>query len=1045
MKRILITLCLFTLGSAMASAAVVLSGIVTYQNTGKRMEAIQVSARGASPVITRMVSNKEGRFDLRFEYLSVGMEVKLNIESTIYEVVNEERELTVVLAADATYLVRIVVCNRGERERNKLYYYNISLEPYNKKLATKSLEIDALNLKLQTAVSDKQALQDTLNAKNRELDLLKSAFEDIKTKAWDYADEFSKMDTTLVNASYKKAFKCFLDGKIDEARAILGGSEKDKSYREISELDREIMEGKDVTAKAEEALEKKKEKIRRAESEKKESVELQIKSDLFEARLALLSADYAKNETILKRALTIAPQNFELIKRLVEQYISQYRYAEAISVCENYVKNTTNPIDEANAIFLTSKLLRLDKQYDKSIQYQAQAAEAFRKIAQGNSAVYIRLAETLMDMGTCYCLYQIDEQAAIAKAEEGLAIYREQALASPEEFNFLLIDALLEVAEFMERREEYKSAEQYFMEGFNLLENLTKRDHSVQIQEKYAELLGKKGEFFENAQQRKGGKGREIKIAKQSYEDAVRLYTQLALSDTTGVYTVKQAAALISLGHYYQIYETCTEYLSETESPELLEFITPLVGNRTSGGYNNWWDDILYYSDLYETAIKILTEAVKDHPLISNKEIFAAAYSSIAGYYFEALEIYDNMDNQYDMPENNICGFNGQCEKVVNYIKKSIALYSEIAPQNPLAYEPEIAMLYASLGECLTGTACFDTTAGLYFQRAVQISEDCEKRDSATLEHYEKTATYLTQLGNFYVFTGEKARADKLFEKALLRRKRLVRSSPDLTFEFNKISNLIFNLADYFAESDAPNRLETELKYLLSIYEKVEKNRQSLPEFFKSAVAGITTKLGIYYKEKGDLELATQYFQTALKQMDTVAPKIEKRTNFYTQTLFANAYINEQLGLIYSKKIDKKRALDCFEEAMKGFVRAKKLNGKLIADLNLPILISVESMVFEYYVIDELTIWPHIHYCCDEDFINLEIQYISDQIAVLNGQVIDFTSRARLTKILDCEYQHPLDSSELHRSARYQWDLLKTQKKQAFLKKVYEYYPKLNK
>ena len=111
------------------AAQAVLEGIVTYQNTGEVQQAIQVTARGSSPVVTKASSNTEGRFKLEFPDKQPGDAVVLDISNRTYDLVNHARELQVIIPkATEEKQVRLVVCKKGARDQNAVKYYKISTQ-----------------------------------------------------------------------------------------------------------------------------------------------------------------------------------------------------------------------------------------------------------------------------------------------------------------------------------------------------------------------------------------------------------------------------------------------------------------------------------------------------------------------------------------------------------------------------------------------------------------------------------------------------------------------------------------------------------------------------------------------------------------------------------------------------------------------------------------------------------------------------------------------------------------------------------------------------
>ena len=124
-----VLLCFFCTVQLQAEA--ILKGVVTYQNTGERMGFVEISAVGASPVVTKKKGKHEGTFQLYFPNVNNKTRVVLNVKGKNLEVVNRE-VLAQQLSAGETDSIRIVVCKIGERNQKAIEYYNISTDFINR-------------------------------------------------------------------------------------------------------------------------------------------------------------------------------------------------------------------------------------------------------------------------------------------------------------------------------------------------------------------------------------------------------------------------------------------------------------------------------------------------------------------------------------------------------------------------------------------------------------------------------------------------------------------------------------------------------------------------------------------------------------------------------------------------------------------------------------------------------------------------------------------------------------------------------------------------
>lgn len=202
---------------------VILKGRVTYKDTGEKVKNIQVYAEGASPKLTTAVSDSEGLFQLVFPTARVGDEVKLQLEleERGYELVNHERELTVILGNKPSREVRLVVCKKGERTEKALVYYDIST-----KAITKNFEIKIARLRTELSVQQQDAAKNAavIAGLKSEISDLNQQKEQLIREAKSMAHNIAQWDLAQAETVLIEALELFKAGDITAARERIAKS-----------------------------------------------------------------------------------------------------------------------------------------------------------------------------------------------------------------------------------------------------------------------------------------------------------------------------------------------------------------------------------------------------------------------------------------------------------------------------------------------------------------------------------------------------------------------------------------------------------------------------------------------------------------------------------------------------------------------------------------------------------------------------------------------------------------------------------------------------
>ena len=420
----------------MAAAQAVLEGIVTYQNTGVAQQAIQVTARGASPVVTKASSNSEGRFKLEFPDKQPGDAVVLDIANRTYELVNHARELQVVIPkAPKEKQVRLVVCKKGERDQNAVKYYEISTqyleESYLERQAELTTQIELLKQDIIAKEGNASQLQTQVATLEQEKAALTQSYEAQLENAWTLSEDFARVDLAQANEIYQEAFGLFQDGEIEQARALLRGTRRQENLQNIRQLKGEIANEEDNIKEIESAVERQKKVLKEKKAEAEKVIDQEIQNYLLEARLAQLAFDFDSVEVAYQGALALDATNLDVLWNYANYLDEQNAHPQAIELY-NLALDIADTESERSAFMNnlgnlysdTQALARADSVYQEALS-------TYRALAEQNPAAYLPyVATTLNNLGLLYA-----DTQALARADsvyqEALSTYRALAEQNP--------------------------------------------------------------------------------------------------------------------------------------------------------------------------------------------------------------------------------------------------------------------------------------------------------------------------------------------------------------------------------------------------------------------------------------------------------------------------------------------------------------------------------------------------------------------------------------------------------------------------------------
>ena len=408
-------------------AEVTLRGIVTYQNTGKKMDALQVSARGASPTISRSNTNTEGVFVLTFPNGKVGDVVYLELGTPIYDLVNDKRELEIVLTDKPDYKVRLVVCKKGERDANAVEYYNISTKyletTYQKLIKKKENAIADLQKQLTQTGANTDELTKQLYALKSERAKLDDQLEEQKKNAYKLAEDFSRIDLAQADAIYRTAFETFKAGDIDGARQVLNSKEAKQQELDLNKLNTDIQKSESQVQKIEDSVKVAKQRIAIAKGQRDSLKVSVIQKKMLDGKLAELQDKYDEAERLYTEGVLLDSLNGDNMWLLAHFLSTQRKYEESLYY---YDKLQTFVISNNKKTLLFNQLgnvyRSLNNMSKAKTAYQNALLNITNSSAEDTLALIAHEALILNNLGNLYRQDSLEEAKKIFK--KALSKYR---------------------------------------------------------------------------------------------------------------------------------------------------------------------------------------------------------------------------------------------------------------------------------------------------------------------------------------------------------------------------------------------------------------------------------------------------------------------------------------------------------------------------------------------------------------------------------------------------------------------------------------------
>ena len=478
MKSALVIIVLFLLNSYLLQAEVTLRGSITYQNTGEKMKTLQITARGASPTITRTNTNTEGVFVLIFPNGKVGDLVTLELGTPIYDLVNDPRELNVTLTDNANYKIRLVVCKKGARDANAVSYYNISTKyletNYQKQVKKKDAEIAQLQKQLTQNGANTDALNKQIYDLYAEKTKLDEQLEAQKKNAYKMAEDFSRIDLAQADAIYRKAFESFKQGDIEGARQVLNSKEAKQQEADLAKRSADIEKSKDNIQKVKDKIKSEEQRIVQAERERDSLMVSVIKKKFFDGQLAELQNKYDEAERLYTEGVNLDSTNVDNLSTLAYFLLNQnetlaaityYKRALATAQSDDLVGKFCNNL--GMAYYAINKMPEAEK-------YSLQSLDIYARLSKSNPQQFEPdLARTACNLGSFYSTLNNMPEAEKYYLQSS-DIFARLSKSNPQKFESDLAATAMNLGLYYATINKMPESEKYYLQSSDILARLSK-------------------------------------------------------------------------------------------------------------------------------------------------------------------------------------------------------------------------------------------------------------------------------------------------------------------------------------------------------------------------------------------------------------------------------------------------------------------------------------------------------------------------------------------------------------------------------------------
>ncbi len=895
MNRPTILTLLFLFFSVQIQAATVLSGIITYQNTGQAVKAIQVTARGASPTITRALSDNQGIFKLVFSDKKPGEIVVLSITNRTYDLVNHTRELEIILPEEGVdKQIRLVVCKKGERDQNAVKYYEISTEfitkSYEREQARLTQKVGQLNSDIARVEGNVEELQQQLEIVEKEKDELYQVYQSQIDKAWLLAENFSRIDLAQADSIYREAFSLFKEGEIEKARKVLKGQARQDNLIQINEKEKELKEEEANLKAMKEAIATQQKKIDQERKELEEGKAREIRSFHLAAQMAEIQFDFDDAKANLVAAITLDSTNVETLLKLAEFHNSLRDQKSAMDYYQRALRHTKTKGQKAKTLDALALELSYNQEFEEAKKNHLQAITIFNNIIiSGRESYQSELAIAQNRLGDLY-YDKGDFQEAEPLFEEALQTFSE--LAANDSAAYLSKVAMVQnnLANLSRVLHNYEKAEEYYLEAIKNMEypmkEVSQQIQGSRIATGYNNLAVMYLEL-NNSEKAEKALLKAAEIRKELAKISPRQFEfDLAETET-------------NLGTYYSginDYESANEAYGRAEkifrklaieNPERFQARLALILDNLGKNYSSLYDQEKAITTLNESK-EIYEKLAVDNPDVHEPELIRVQNSLGNAH----LSIYD-----YEKAEKAFLKGMDICEK-----------YAKI---NPDRFEPTLAMILNNLGRLYSDFK--DLEKAIQSQeRACQILERLIQKNTQRFE--PSLANIQNNLAFSYYAAGMLDKAEFYFRKNTEIYTRLSKENPaaflpDLAIGYMNLGLII--------TQSSPSEAESALLKADSIFADLA---PSQPNAFQVNLFKTKRSLGLLYNISGEYKKAEYFLLEAKKIIEPFAA--ENPSNFELDL----ANVQFSLGMLYQNTDELQKMEGAIIKAIEIFDRIKAVN-----------------------------------------------------------------------------------------------------------------------
>jgi tetratricopeptide (TPR) repeat protein len=436
------------------------------------------------------------------------------------------------------------------------------------------------------------------------------------------------------------------------------------------------------------------------------------------------------------------------------------------------------------------------------------------------------------------------------------------------------------IANLYSNLSDFKKAEEYFMNAFQLYGELAKRNPYA-FNPDLAITLNNLGTLY--------GKMRYFEKAEEYFKKALGLNEELAKRNSDA-FNSDLAGVLNNLGNLYgnqSDFEKADEHYKKALRiyEELAKRNPDAFNSKLAATLNNLAS--LYYdqSDFgkaeehYGRALKLREELAKRNPDAFNSDL-ATTLNNLGSLYSYLREF----------------------EKAEEYFKKALGLNEELAKRNSDAFNSDLAMTLNNLGNLYSDLRDFKK-AEEHYGRALKLREELAKRNPDAFNSH--LATTLNNLGNLYSDLRDFKKAEEHYGRALKLREELAKRNPDafnshLATTLNNLGNLYSDLRDF-------EKAEEHYKRALKLREELAKRN---PEAFNSDFAEALNDRGNLHRDINQPEMATQFYKEAL----SIAHDLDKKNHKAFGYLLIR--IKGDMARLYIESGREAEGIDCLNNCL---------------------------------------------------------------------------------------------------------------------------------